>query len=116
MFLTTLIMGFVAMFVPAPTGGYIVIGFICIFLIGNDIGVGTIVFFIFYELFDKDVALLSASILYPILTFVSASTAIIIFQLLPFVGLAGLFFISAGLVLIIGPIEMIWLPETWKVK
>lgn len=112
MFFSTLTIGFLIFFVPPPTGTYITIGVLCIFLLGNNFGVGSLVFFISYELFDKEVALIAGSVLYPMFTITAGSAGIILFQILPFVGLSGLFWLSCGVIAIIGPILILFLPET----
>jgi hypothetical protein len=115
MFFSTLTFGFIVMFVPAPYSGIISIVLALIFLIGNNGGINSIIYFIFNELHDKDVVIVTNAINVTLLYFISFVIGWTYLPLKNFIGLPATLWIFTASTLITGVFLMIFLPET-KVK
>jgi hypothetical protein len=112
MFFSTLTFGFIVMFVPAPYSGIVSIVLALIFLIGNNGGINSIIYFIFNELHDKDVVIVTNAINVTLLYFISFVIGWTYLPLKNFIGLPATLWMFSASTLITGVFLMIFLPET----
>jgi MFS family permease len=112
MFFSTLTFGFIVMFVPNPWSGIISIFLVLIFLIGNNGGVNAIIYFIFNELFDPEIVIVTSAMNLTMLNFVSFVVGWGYLPLKSVIGLPAMLWIFSGVTLFCGVFLMIFLPET----
>jgi MFS family permease len=112
MFVSNFTMAFIVFYVAPPTNGYISIGFVLLFLVGNNGGVGSIVYFIFNELFEPEISLITSSVLFTILNIVGLLVGSFYLPLQNEIGISGMLWIFSGVVFFAGIFLCIFLPET----
>lgn len=115
MFTATFTMGFIVHFVAPPTSGYIAIGLACLFLVGNNGGINSIIFFIFNELFDHEITLVSSALMFSLFTIMEFISSFVYLPLQNLLGLDGVLWLFSCTTFVCGVILMIFLPET-KIK
>jgi MFS family permease len=121
MFTATMSLALVIHFVEAPTSGYIAIALSMLFLVGNNGGVNSIIFFIFNELFETDVALVASSLLFTFFNFVRFVMNFAYIPIETSMGLPGVLLMCSCFICITAIILMLYLPETnlkfvWNTK
>eukprot|EP01080_Neovahlkampfia_damariscottae_P011713 gene11713-4947_t len=105
-------LGFVSTFITKPIQGYLSIGLILIFFFGNDIGVNSVIYFIFQEVFDEDIREFSVALMTTFMLFIQF---LVFTFFLPFLNAFGpslMFLIFGASVFIFGSLVMVLLPET----
>jgi MFS family permease len=112
MFFSTLAFGFVTQFVPKPWSGIVSIVLVFIFLIGNNGGVNSIIYFIFNELYDSDIVIVTSAFNLTLLNLVSFVIGWAYLPLESVVGLPAMLWIFSAVVLICATLLGTMLPET----
>eukprot|EP01080_Neovahlkampfia_damariscottae_P002679 gene2679-3875_t len=112
MFLSTMSMALVIYFVPAPTSGYVAIGLAITFLVGNNGGINSIIFFIFNELFDPEVTVVSSALMFTLFNLVEFFIAFVYLPLQTALTLPGVLLLFSCNTCICGIFLMLFLPET----
>jgi MFS family permease len=112
MFIATFTSAFIVHYVGVPTSGYVVMALSVFFLIGNDGGVNSIIFFLFAELFDRKIALVSSALMFTLFNIVEFIIAMTYLPMLDRIGLAGMLWMFSAITVVTGTILMIFLPET----
>jgi hypothetical protein len=112
MFIATLSLALVVFFVQAPTSGYLAIALAMLFLIGNNGGVNSIIFFIFNELFDPEVTVVASTITLTVFNVVRFGMNFAFVPLQSSIGLSGTLLMSSCTICLTSIILMLYLPET----
>ena len=111
-FIGNLSSGFVTYFVSKPLQGYITIPLICLIIFGNVIGIHTLIFYIFNEIFDFEISNIASAFMLTLLHFIQF---ILNFSFLPLTlsfQLPTMFWLFSGVILISSPIIILICPET----
>jgi hypothetical protein len=121
MFTATISLSLVIYFVQAPTSGYIAIALAMLFLVGNNGGVNSIIFFIFNELFETDVVVVASSLLFTFFNFVRFVMNFTYIPIETSMGLPAVLLMCSCFICITAIILMLYLPETnlkfiWNAK
>jgi MFS family permease len=116
MFFSTLAFGFVTFFIPKPWSGIISIILVFIFLIGNNGGINSIIYFIFNELYDSDIVIVTSAFNLTLLNLVSFIIGWAYLPLESVVGLPAMLWIFSAVTLICATLLGTMLPETKQKK
>eukprot|EP01080_Neovahlkampfia_damariscottae_P008517 gene8517-341_t len=111
-FIGNLSSGFVTYFVTKPLQGYISIPLICLIIFGNVIGIHTLIFYIFNEIFDFEMSNFASAFM---LSSLHLLQILLNFSFLPLIysfHLPSMFWVFAGVTLIISPLILLLCPET----
>jgi MFS transporter, SP family, galactose:H+ symporter len=112
MFMSTMSLALVIYFVPAPNSGYIAIGLAITFLVGNNGGINSIIFFIFNELFDPKITVVSSALMFTLFNMMEFFIAFVYLPLQTSLTLPGVLLLFSCNTCITGIFLMLFLPET----